>query len=209
MTAPRISLVAVFALVLISQVRAEDELPIPADEYVYCTVCHGVQLMGNSIIMAPRLSGMESWYVERQLNAFKKGWRGNHENDVPGIEMRPMAAALSDEQIKEVAAFVTSTQSDAPISTIVGDAEKGRTYYSTCAACHGVQGEGNIALGSPALTGINDWYLATQIRNFRDGARGGAPGDIYGMQMRASARLLSDDEAIRDVVAYISTLQDQ
>ncbi len=199
-------LTAVAMLALISLVRAEDELPIPADEFVYCTVCHGVQLMGNSIIEAPRLSGMESWYVESQLRAFKKGWRGKHERDVVGMEMQPMAAALTEEQIKEVSAFVAATRSDHPPETINGDADKGKAHYSTCAACHGVNGEGNIALGSPALTGQNDWYLVRQLKHFRDGTRGGQPGDTYGMQMRASAGLLSDDEAILDVVKYISTL---
>ena len=200
---------AMAALALTSLVRAEEELPIPADEYVYCTVCHGVQLMGNPIIHAPRLSGMDSWYVENQLLAFRKGWRGDHETDLFDTEMQPMTAALSDEQIREVAAFVSHTRSDAPPNTIDGDAEKGRIHYSTCAVCHGVRAEGNIALGSPALTGLNDWYLVTQIKNFRDGNRGSHAGDMYGMQMRASARLLSDDEAIQDVVTYISTLQDQ
>jgi len=196
-------------LALTTLARAEGELPIPADEFVYCTVCHGVQLMGNPTIEAPRLSGMESWYVENQLRAFRKGWRGKHEMDLIGMEMQPMAAALSDEQVKEVSAFVSTTRSDAPPSTIDGDADKGRTHYSTCAACHGVRGEGNIALGSPALTGLNDWYLVTQLRNFRDGTRGSHAGDTYGMQMRASTRLLPDDEAIQDVVTYISTLQEQ
>jgi len=199
-------LTAVAMLALISLVRAEDELPIPADEFVYCTVCHGVQMMGNSIIKAPRLSGMESWYVESQLRAFKKGWRGKHERDVVGMEMQPMAAALTEEQIKEVSAFVAATRSDHPPETINGDADRGKAHYSTCAACHGVNGEGNIALGSPALTGQNDWYLVRQLKHFRDGTRGGQPGDTYGMQMRASAGLLSDDEAILDVVKYISTL---
>lgn len=188
---------------------ADDELPIPADEYVYCTVCHGVQLMGNPIINAPRLSGMESWYVENQLHAFKKGWRGKHERDIVGMDMQPMAAALTDEQIKEVSAFVTATRSDPPATTIDGDAEKGRAHYSTCAACHGVRAEGNIALASPALTGLDDWYLVRQLKYFRDGTRGSQPGDSYGMQMRASAGLLSDDQAINDVVKYISTLEDQ
>ena len=193
-------------LALISLVRAEDELPIPADEFVYCTVCHGVQMMGNSVINAPRLSGMESWYVENQLRAFKKGWRGKHERDVVGMEMQPMAAALTDKQIKEVSAFVAETRSDHPVETSNGDVDKGKAHYSTCAACHGVRGEGNIALGSPALTGQNDWYLVRQLKHFRDGTRGGQPGDTYSMQMRASAGLLSDDEAILDVVQYISTL---
>ena len=199
-------LTAVAMLALTSPIRAEDELPIPADEFVFCTVCHGVQMMGNSIINAPRLSGMESWYVENQLRAFKKGWRGKHERDVVGMEMQPMAAALTDEQIKEVSAFVAATRSDRPVETINGDADQGKAHYSTCAACHGVNGEGNIALGSPALSGQNDWYLVRQLKYFRDGTRGGQAGDTYGMQMRASAGLLSDDQAINDVVKYISTL---
>jgi cytochrome c oxidase subunit 2 len=186
---------------------ADDELPIPADEFVYCTVCHGVQLMGNEIIRAPRLSGMESWYVENQMHAYKKGWRGKHEGDVVGMDMQPMAAALTDEQIKEVAAFVAATRSEQPPDTIAGDAENGKRLYSTCAACHGVRAEGNIALSTPALTGLNDWYLVTQIEKFKVGALGGQPGDTYGMQMRAAAGLLSDDQAINDVVKYIATLE--
>ena len=209
MTFAKTTLIASFALFLASTNSAAEDLPIPADEFVYCTVCHGVQLMGNPIIRAPRLSGMESWYVENQLHAFKKGWRGKHEGDVIGMDMQPMAAALTDEQIKEVSAFVAATRSGTPPETIHGDAGKGRANYSTCAACHGVRGEGNIALGSPALTGLNDWYLVRQLKNFRDGARGGQPGDTYGMQMRASAGLLSDDQAINDVVKYILTLEDQ
>jgi len=199
-------LTAIAMLALTSLVRADDELPIPADDYVYCTVCHGIQLMGNPIIRAPRLSGMDSWYVENQLRAFQKGWRGKHESDLTGMEMRTMAVALTDEQIREVSAFVAATRSDLPSATIDGDTDRGKAHYSTCAACHGVNGEGNIALGSPALTGQNDWYLVRQLQHFRDGTRGGQPGDTYGMQMRASAGLLSDDEAILDVVKYISTL---
>lgn len=199
-------LTAIAMLALTSLVRADDELPIPADDYVYCTVCHGIQLMGNPIIRAPRLSGMDSWYVENQLRAFQKGWRGKHESDLTGMEMRTMAVALTDEQIREVSAFVAATRSDLPSATIDGDTDRGKAHYSTCAACHGVNGEGNIALGSPALTGQNDWYLVRQLQHFRDGTRGGQPGDTYGMQMRASAGWLSDDEAILDVVKYISTL---
>lgn len=209
MRAPKRSWSVLFPLLLVSMGSTAKDLPILPDEYVYCTVCHGVQLMGNPILRAPRLSGMESWYVENQLRAFRKGWRGEHESDVDGMEMRPMAAALTDEQIGEVAAFVTATRSEPPPDTIEGDAVRGEALYATCAACHGARGEGNVALGSPALTGLNDWYLVTQLRNFRDGIRGSQPGDVYGAQMRASVGMLADDQAIRDVVEYISTLNDQ
>jgi len=186
---------------------AEENLPIPADEYVYCTVCHGVQLMGNSVIKAPRLSQMDGWYVERQLQAFKKGWRGTHEADKAGIEMQPMAAALSADQIAGATSFVTETRSDVPPDTLRGDTSRGENHYATCAACHGAEGQGNEALGGPALTGVNDWYLVTQLQNYKNGSRGAHPDDSYGNQMRAAAQILADDQAINDVVSYITTLK--
>ena len=179
---------------------------IPADEFVYCTVCHGVQLMGNPTLKAPRLSGMEIWYVERQLQAFKDGWRGDHDEDIVGREMQPMAAALSSDQIVEVAEYVAATRSESPMRTITGDADKGEMLYGTCATCHGAAAEGNEALGSPALTGLNDWYLATQIKNYLDGSRGRHEEDTWGMQMRRASRVLPNDAAIADVVAYIASL---
>jgi cytochrome c oxidase subunit 2 len=197
------------ALLLASTVTAQDKVPIPDDDLVYCTVCHGIQMMGNPVIQAPRLSGMEQWYTERQLQFFKNGLRGTHEEDVLGWEMQPMAAALSDEQIEEAAAFVAASRSEAPAVTVSGDVARGKTLYVSCAACHGANAEGNELLGSPSLRIQNDWYLVTELQNFKSGVRGTHPGDVYGMQMRAAAQLLADDQAIRDVVSYISTLRNQ
>lgn len=185
---------------------ADDDLPIPADDLVYCTTCHGVQLMGNPITRAPRMSGLDAWYVENQLRAFKNGWRGAHESDPVGMEMQPMAAALSEKQIVAAASFVASTRSAAPAVTVSGDTEAGKLIYASCGACHGASGEGNETLGAPRLTGTNDWYLVTQLENYVNGSRGSHSDDIYGMQMRASAQLLTDEKAILDVVSYISTL---
>jgi len=190
-----------------SAAPADDSLPIPTDDLVFCTVCHGVQLMGNPIIKAPRLSGMETWYIEQQLENFRQGVRGNHDSDGLGQEMRTMAAALSDQQMVAAVKFANATRSAVPDTTVSGDADNGKVIFSTCAACHGVGGEGNEALGSPDLTIANDWYLVTQLENFKSGNRGSNPGDAYGMQMRASVQLLADDDAIRDVVSYINTLR--
>lgn len=187
--------------------HADDSPIVPPDEYVYCTVCHGVQLKGNTIIEAPRLSRMEAWYVERQLHAFKKGWRGQHERDAAGMEMRPMAEILTDDDIDAVVTYVNSVDSELPPRTIRGNVEKGRMQYASCAACHGANGEGIAALGAPSLIGVNDWYLVTQMKNFRDGIRGGSPGDTYGAQMRAASQVFPGDQAINDIVSYISTLR--
>lgn len=200
-------IVALCSLLAGRGAAAEDAPLIPPDEFVYCTVCHGVQMKGNPIIEAPRLSGMQRWYLERQLRAFRSGWRGVHEDDLAGIEMRPMAAMLGDEQIAAAAGYVNEVTSEPPPVTISGDAARGKALFSSCAACHGGNAEGVKAVGGPALTGLNDWYLVTQLENFRSGVRGGHPKDIYGQQMRAAAAALRDDAAIRDVVSYINTLQ--
>lgn len=198
---------AVLLFALPAKALAEDEYPVVADEFVYCTVCHGAQLMGNATIRAPRLSHMEAWYAERQLMSFKKGFRGTHAGDEIGMEMQPMAAALTDEQISDVAGFVNATVSVAPPDTISGNVAKGRIHYATCAACHGPNGEGNQSLGGPALTVVNDWYIVEQLNKFRDGSRGAHPEDTFGGQMRAAAQILTSDQAVVDVVAYINSLR--
>jgi cytochrome c553 len=57
------------------------------------------------------------------------------------------------------------------------------------------------------LNGLNDWYLARQLANFRNGTRGSHAGDTYGAQMRAAAAVLPDESSIQDVVSYINSLQ--
>lgn len=206
----RSSLLCLFAICclhVVSPGRADEEPLIPPDELVYCTVCHGVQMKGNPNIAAPRLSGMDAAYIERQLHAFKKGWRGVHENDIAGMEMRPMAAILADREIAAAVRYVNAVESDLPPTTVEGDAERGKVLYASCAACHGTNAGGVEAVRGPALNGLNDWYLVTQLANFRDGIRGGHPDDIYGAQMRAATAVLEDESAILDVVSFINSLQ--
>ena len=194
------------ALLVASPAIAQDAPVVPPQKFVYCTVCHGADLMGNRVIEAPRLSGMAPWFLVRQLEAFSKGWRGTHDSDNAGIEMRPMAQALTDDEFAEAASYVHKARSATPAVTIEGDAQRGATLYQSCIACHGAQAEGNESLGGPALTTQNDWYLATQLHNYKSGIRGSSPQDLFGKQMRAAAQLLPDDDAIRDVVSYISSL---
>lgn len=87
-----------------------------------------------------------------------------------------------------------------------GDAQAGKALYAACSACHGASGEGNPSLHAPRLAGQGGWYLARQIRYFRQGIRGAHKDDTHGRTMAPMAATLADDAAIADVVAYISTL---
>ena len=94
------------------------------------------------------------------------------------------------------------TQSMAPANIAAGQAA-----YAICASCHGAEGEGNIALNSPKIAGQQAWYLERQLNYFKNGVRGG-PGDTNGAMMVGMANTLVDDAAVRNMSAYIATLQD-
>ncbi|MFK7955018.1 MAG: cytochrome c [Lysobacterales bacterium] len=88
-----------------------------------------------------------------------------------------------------------------------GDAEKGKALFATCVACHGADAKGQEVLNAPNLTGLQEWYFVRQISNFKAGIRGSDPKDIYGAQMRPMSMTLADDQAAKDVHAYIQTLK--
>src|SRR6266478_4960881 len=92
---------------------------------------------------------------------------------------------------------------------VAGNAAAGRALYTVCSACHGPQAQGNQALNAPRLNSQAGWYLARQLRNFKQGIRGADNRDTYAKQMIPMAATLADDTAINNVVAYIGSLPDE
>jgi cytochrome c oxidase subunit 2 len=179
-----------------------------ANDFDYCLLCHGANANGNEAIRAPKLSGLEPWYLARQLENFADGIRALPPEDAAGHEMGPVGMRLKTEAaIDEAVRFIASLKSTRPAPTVTGNLKHGKQLYAICAACHGPAGEGNASTQVPALAARSDWYLVTQLKNFKQGVRGADPRDIYGAQMRAVAAQLPDDQAINDVVAYINTLK--
>jgi cytochrome c oxidase subunit 2 len=120
--------------------------------------------------------------------------------------MAPMAATLADDSaIANVSAYINTLPNKPAPATVKGNANNGRTRYVTCGACHGSDGRGIQAMNAPGLKGMSDWYLVTQLKNFKQGIRGAHPQDMYGGQMALMAAILNDDQAIDDLVAYINT----
>jgi cytochrome c oxidase subunit 2 len=176
--------------------------------YTVCSACHGQQAEGMQALNAPKLAGQAEWYLKRQIQNFKAGLRGSDPADKNGAQMVPMMAMLTSEAaIDNVVAYIaTLPDTPAPV-TVQGDAAHGKALYATCAACHGAKGEGNEALKAPRQAGMTDWYMVTQLKNFKQGIRGKSSQDTFGMQMAPMAAMLADDQAINDVVAYINTLR--
>ncbi len=176
--------------------------------FTVCAACHGAQAEGNPALNAPKLAGQGEWYLKRQLKNFKDGARGTHEKDVFGKMMAPMAATLADDAaIDNVVAYVKTLPDNPAPPTVNGNVKNGQDPYATCAGCHGAGGQGIKATNAPRLKGMSDWYMVTQLKNFRQGIRGAHPHDLYGRQMAAMAAILADDQATNDLVAYIDALR--
>jgi cytochrome c oxidase subunit 2 len=176
--------------------------------YATCVACHGAEAEGNLLLHAPKLAGQGEWYLQRQLSYFKHGIRGSNDRDVFGKVMAPMASLLVDDAaIANVSAFITSLPDKAAPNTVKGNASNGKSLFvSTCSTCHGQNGQGVRLMQAPKLQGMSDWYMATQLQNFKQGFRGAHAKDEYGPQMALMAAILKDEQAIDDLVAYINVL---
>jgi cytochrome c oxidase subunit 2 len=175
--------------------------------FATCSTCHGAQAEGNKDVNAPKLAGQASWYLIRQLKDFRQGVRGTHEDDTLGRQMVPFASMLADDQaIRDVVAYIGSLPEQRPAGSVFGDPAKGKAHYSTCSSCHGEDGKGVWATYAPRLANMSDWYMQRQLENFRKGIRGSHPQDFYGAQMASMARVVSDEQAVRDLLDYVHTL---
>jgi cytochrome c oxidase subunit II len=189
------------------QARAKGDPAAGQALFAACAACHGAQGEGNPAMNAPKLAGQGTWYLKRQLMQFKTGARGAHSQDTFGKIMAPMAAILTDAAaVENVTAYIGSLPDKAAPATIKGDPRNGERRFTTCAACHGAAGQGIEATNAPRLKGMSDWYMVTQLRNFREGIRGAHPQDMYGSQMALMAAMLTTEQAISDLVAYINAL---
>ena len=85
-------------------------------------------------------------------------------------------------------------------SSMAADVAAGASVAQSCAMCHGEKGISTMA-GTPSLAGQPDLYLASQLRDFRDGKR-------HNEVMNVIAKPLSDAE-IDDVSAYFAQFEIQ
>ncbi|HXX86187.1 MAG TPA: c-type cytochrome [Casimicrobiaceae bacterium] len=190
-----------------TQARVAGDAEAGKTLYAVCAACHGAQGEGNPSLNAPKLAGQGDWYLKRQLRNFKNGTRGTDEKDVSGKTMAPMAATLADDAaIDNVVAYIKTLPDNPAPLTVNGNAKSGHDAYVTCGACHGDNARGIQAMNAPRLKGMSDWYLVTQLKNFRGGIRGAHPNDVFGRQMGFLAAVLTDQQAA-DVVSYVDTLR--
>lgn len=91
---------AVAALLVAGNASAAGDAAAGKSKAAACAACHGPN--GNSTNpLWPNLAGQHAAYLEKQLKAFKSGERKDP-------LMSPMAAPLSDKDIKDLSAYFAS-----------------------------------------------------------------------------------------------------
>jgi cytochrome c553 len=169
-----------------------------------CVSCHGAA--GNSTITQnPRLAGQHDAYIMKQLKDFKSGDRSNP-------IMSPLAKLLTDDDIKNLAAYLNAQPPKPGAAKNAATLTLGKQIYRggiadknvpACAACHGPNGAG-IPAQYPRLAGQHQDYTVAELTNFR--ATSGSGVRNNSAPMKTSAARLSDDE-IKAVSDYIAGLK--
>ncbi len=165
-----------------------------------CVACHAQD--GNSVIsLNPKLAGQHPEYLEKQLVEFKSGKRAN-------AVMSGMAAALSEDDMKNLAAYYASQKLTLGTAKNNGAGSLGEKIYRggiassnvpACASCHGANGAG-IPKQFPRMGGQYADYTLAQLKTFRTGERANAP------MMMAIATKMTDAE-MAAVADYIQGLR--
>ncbi|HJP98287.1 MAG TPA: c-type cytochrome [Rhodanobacteraceae bacterium] len=178
-----------------------------------CVACHGAKGIAVAPTF-PNLAGQSATYLYVQLRAFKDGARGNP-------VMQPLAKALSDQDMRNLAAHFASLPGNTASHAVRassrgaslfhhGDAARG---VPPCQGCHGVNGKGphpdptstapQPAWSTfPVLAGQNAPYVLAQLKAYRAGTRTGTSNDKI-MQGVTHDLGVADMRALAE---YVSTL---
>ena len=126
-----------------------------------------------------------------------------------GVGHHTMRGTVVVNEKEDYEAWLSSQQTFGDtLARPAGDVAAGQAAYVVCAACHGAQAEGNVALNAPKLTGQSAWYLRRQIAAYKQGLRGTHEDDEFGRQMAPMVATLFDQTAVENVIAYIHSLPD-
>ena len=121
-----------------------------------CRTCHGIDGVAR-IPIAPNIGGETAGYLSAQLHAFKEGKRV-HEM------MSVVSAALTDQQIADLAAWYGSITPVAALTAAPEDAPE------LCTGCHAADGI-SVLPEAPHLAGEAGVYILEQLKAFASGKR--------------------------------------
>jgi cytochrome c553 len=114
-------LLAFYVPVCFAETRSSEKLNM-------CIICHGVDGRGNESIRAPKIAGMEPWYILLQLTGFQQEFRGKHADDMDGREMRAMAKSLDEADIEQAITLIAGWPVEKPRQPLWVTLKRGERY---------------------------------------------------------------------------------
>jgi len=156
-----------------------------------CLGCHGIEGYRNAYpsFRVPKLGGQKATYLEVALKGYRAGTREHP-------TMQGQAMSLSDQEIQDLAAYLSSINDDA----VAAGGTQGASFdkAAACAACHGQNGISVNAMW-PTLAGQHEDYLVHAIRQYKAGTR-------KDPVMSAQAAMIAEED-IPLLAAYFASLE--
>ncbi len=127
-----------------------------------CAFCHGVKdyTVPYPTRHVPLIAGQHAAYIEAALKDYADGDR-----DFP--TMKAQAQSLTQQQIRDIAAYIAGL---APVPPPTNSNGKAPPFAATCAACHGARGVSTNP-NYPSLAGQYEDYIILALKEYKTGKR--------------------------------------
>ncbi len=168
-----------------------------------CQICHGMRGASTDYGVIPKLAGQHEAYIVMQLQQFRDGKRADQNGN---IYMAPVAQALTNGQIKEVASYFAAQRPRMQSGgTKYAGAAQGKAIFNNgitseqipaCMECHGANAQG--AGTFPDIAGQRYEYIVQQLKYFHNGTRSN-------QLMNQIAKNITVPQ-MKEVAAYLSSL---
>ncbi|SRR6266536_3153630 len=163
-----------------------------------CAACHGENGISQTED-APSLASQPDQFLQWQLVFFRSGARKNE-------TMAPIAEQLSNEDVRDLAAYFASLKSPGPSAAKASDdhpelteAGKKTAADGRCASCHGDNYAGTKAVAR--IAGQREEYLVKALHDYKSGLRSGG-----GVAAMAEVAYPLSEEEISALAHYLSRL---
>jgi cytochrome c553 len=134
-------------------------------KFYTCVGCHGFSGYTNSYpnYNVPRLGGQHADYVVAALKAYQSNQRKHG-------SMHGNTASLSEQDMQDIAAYVSKFRSISVKLPTTGQVAAGQEKSQACQGCHGEEGNSTDP-NFPRLAGQYESYLIKSLQDYKSGVR--------------------------------------
>jgi len=193
---------AALMLVIVSAAQAAPALTDGSRLYAPCVPCHQPNAWGSPDGEIPNLAGQRKRYLEKQLSVFRSGARIDTAMQIvtahSSFNNKNNSIALAD--------YLSGLDANPkPVNGSGAHLSVGQELFAhICAACHGVDGRGELNNPAPRIAGQHYPYLRRQIEEGASLHKDLAPPEMTSALRGMSAQ---EKDAIADFISRLGNLE--